>query len=747
MSKVFTGNVFITTSRSAVDKAMNTNLVATLPDLLKVLDESELSRSVIASPSMNSNLLEFELSFNYEAQGIESLRLKMLETNSEFEKQYVNRSIVKENVEEVLKNISNFTTKANTTGLEPTSLRALESVTNKMKFLAAREAAESSTGLYFMFGVGSDISEWAGPYLVSQLQNAELNVTESGNREITLTFVNLNGQFSRNKVTFDDEDTFFAAANKFNFLIANKNVKIFESDVAKNDKYFVTNLKKSAIKIIKSYITKVSNGCESIVFLPSLEKIITKSFQENINDPTIFNERNPGQLILPRSSVTYTRRINIGKIITETLGMSADRASIRNFTVINPNLDVIQSSEELFRPDPFKLYGPPVIYDWQLSMKTSPDGEGEVIPDFFLPLKYVCDAIKVWYPQFSLYFYTESNLKLLQLWKKIGLINSDTKQVYVFGDKTLIQKYLYLADVTSIFDALEDYALDPYFDSEIRLLLARSNYRIKFLEIMSKGQSNSSFGENALKPDEMFYETTELQLQNSYTLKNPVFRHNIENSNVLSLSVKNNGLYTAAYNIAFRVKNLLPFLNFAEKYYADILKGFEFDYADEIKEFTNFVNDKRNKSENKQKYTLWSLLNDASEFNKVDIKLAELLALSLFTKENNGSKPFIEYNSSEEAKNLEIEFLENLNRLAFQVDIKTLPFFKISCLGDIAFKRASLVSMYNSISRFDNLKKPAYYSGSYAIKGYKHFMSAYEMYSEFSLINISYAESLRKSKE
>jgi hypothetical protein len=26
-------------------------------------------------------------------------------------------------------------------------------------------------------------------------------------------------------------------------------------------------------------------------------------------------------------------------------------------------------------------------------------------------------------------------------------------------------------------------------------------------------------------------------------------------------------------------------------------------------------------------------------------------------------------------------------------------------------------------------------------------MSAYEMYSEFSLINISYAESLRKSKE
>lgn len=738
MSKVFTGNVFITTSRSAMDKAMNTKLVATLPDLLRVLDQSETSKSIIASPSMNSNLLEFELSFNYQGQGIESLRLKMIETGSEFEKQYINRSMVKENVDNVLKEIGDVTNMFD--GLEPTSpkLKEIKSTINKMRFLAVKESAENSTGLYFMFGVGGNISEWAGPYLVSQLQNAELFVSESGNREIELTFVNLNGQFSRNKIDFDDNATFGAALNKYTFLLSNKETKIFESDIAKNDKYFISNIKKSAIKVLKSYLKKVSDGCESIILLPNLEKLLIDSLHRAINDKSIFDPKNPGQVDL-RSSVvgSNAKQVFLSKIISDTIGFGADRASIKKSITLNPNVDVIQESVRMSQPKS----------DWQISMKASPNDIGETIPDFFLPLKKIGEAIKANYPDFSLYLYTESNVKLLKLWKKIGLIESDTKQVYVFGDTSLVKKYLYLSDVTSLFDAIEDYATDAFFDPEIRYLLARSNYRVKFLEIMSNGQSNSSFGENALKPDEMFYLTTEAQLQDSFTMKNPVFRHNIENSNVLSLSVKNNGLYTAAYNIAFQTKNLLPFINSAEKYYDDRLKEFEPKYFNMINYFDEFVEKKHGKTNNKEKYSLNSLLNDAKEFDKVDTTVSELLALSLYSKKNNKAKPFVEYNSSVEAQNLELEFLENLNRLAFQVDIKTLPFFKISCLGDIAFKRATLVSMYNSISTFDKLKRPAYYSGSYAIKGYKHFMSAYEMYSEFSLINISYAESLRKSKE
>ena len=809
MSRVFTGNVFITTSKLVIEKMFNHSVISRFPDLLKVLTPEDIDRSIIASPKINTNLLEFDFSFGYTGSKVSSLRLKLLETNKPFEKQYLNRNIVKNTIEAAYSNL-----------IGSIDVSGTQNLTSKF----TKELIEDHNTIYFAFGIGDNVREWSGPFVMNQLLNAELVVTDAGNREIELNFTNLTSFFGRNIIEFGNNESFNTALNRYNFIIPNKTIVFGKSELVKNDNYFATNLKKAILKIIKNYIQDCSNGCEAIVLLPNIETLVERKLKTQFDSPQqIVKEFNIVSARTPVQPPYYVKGIptgirNLGDsfdlvkdIVHSVVGMDVCRSSQRKIweNIIPPNIDVAQEyqsdinvNKSIFVGKTVKVKTPNAYketFDYIISMSISSDENTdatESIPDFYIPLKRIGDKIKdsIFFTKsevnFDLYFSTENDLQILKLWKDIGLINSDQKQVYVFGSKELIESYLYLKNVETVEDAIADYAIDPFLDPELRYKLHSTGYKVKFLNIKSRGQNNSSFGENALQVDPLFYQTTEENIAKAKILKTPIFRHNMDNANVQSVSVKNNALYAGVYNLGMSNKNFPPLINSVNKYYADIYADFELKYPNLIEQFRKYVepepvnknidklrilyeNEIQEEEVDQPELTLDLLLDAAEKYinsqtqtqsttiyapgnepdirklinsNEDPIKLRELLAISVLSRKNGKNKPYVEYSNEQEAAAIETDLFENLNKLAFQVDIKTLPFFKISGISDIAFKKATLISMYNSIIGYENVKRPAYFSGEYRLKCFRHFISASDMYSEFSLIGRDYEQQLNNEK-
>jgi hypothetical protein len=85
MTRLFTGNVFITTSREAIERVFfpKTKL-SSFRDALITLTEEDIANSYIVTNGSNSNLLSFD--FIYSISKGSTLVLRFLETDTLFEK-------------------------------------------------------------------------------------------------------------------------------------------------------------------------------------------------------------------------------------------------------------------------------------------------------------------------------------------------------------------------------------------------------------------------------------------------------------------------------------------------------------------------------------------------------------------------------------------------------------------------------------------------------------------------------------
>jgi hypothetical protein len=90
----------------------------------------------------------------------------------------------------------------------------------------------------------------------------------------------------------------------------------------------------------------------------------------------------------------------------------------------------------------------------------------------------------------------------------------------------------------------------------------------------------------------------------------------------------------------------------------------------------------------------------------------------------------------------EAEILRKMNKAVINVNIKTLPFFNIPLLPG---KKCVLFGKPNLIRGATELRgklesEPAFYTNAYTILGYKHRITSTDAYSEFSLIQDSFAQ-------
>lgn len=181
MSRSFTYNLIVTRSAESINKIFFDEDVPTgsiassrtrritaksIENLGKSLDGRDLSKDVLVSPFNNNELIKFETTFPG-AGNTKFVTLRLIETQRILEKFIIPTDGVSDSISRKFRK----------------RVKNLKEVTgdllNAMKSIRPR--------YYFSFGVGDDVSKWAGPFCVD-LIDANLTITQNGLREIELAF-------------------------------------------------------------------------------------------------------------------------------------------------------------------------------------------------------------------------------------------------------------------------------------------------------------------------------------------------------------------------------------------------------------------------------------------------------------------------------------------------------------------------------------------------------------------------------
>lgn len=369
----------------------------------------------------------------------------------------------------------------------------------------------------------------------------------------------------------------------------------------------------------------------------------------------------------------------------------------------------------------------------------------ETTPDYYLPLakfnKSIGELISKQGYAYDPTFMVENDLRVLSVWKKLGIIADDTKPAYIFGDSNLIQRLIYLSDVRAV-ESLLQTPQGPIHPDDLQKF-GNPEYRSLIYTLFNEMSFNSSFKEDVFEKDELaIFQDPQVKALTQIG-RYPVFRYNVRNPNVLAVSFKNLNAYRAVYEIGFQYKAFLPFINSTSKFYLDSLSGTD------VNDFEGLVDDcfnyflESNLLNSDFKTILQNVLTTfETKFSPRDFTdkfgtpiekndLATFFAAAIFRKLNPPNIPYIDIKDAKELPTLQEELRRGLNRFSNFLNIRTVPFFKIS--GAKAFGYPSLfVGMNNAAGT--NEKKPAFFTGLYQINGFRHVITPKDMYSEFSLI-------------
>ena len=267
MSKVFTGNVFISTSRQAIEKVFfSKNRLSNFNDRIISLEEEDLRRSLLVTPNKNTNLISLDYSFGSTNSDSNFLRLKFVETDSLFEFFYINKTVGSTLLTKLIQE------------LEQNDLREKKTVTGKYNrsnvygnlFNGDSDAVLNDGRIFFAFGVGSDTKEWAGPF-VADLYSAEIDETADGIREITLSYTTTPSYFLSNLINTKASDGLETAINKYKRVLSNKRNIVAKSELELKRGDVELNIHQSVVQLIKRYIGTCTNNSESVILLPDLD--------------------------------------------------------------------------------------------------------------------------------------------------------------------------------------------------------------------------------------------------------------------------------------------------------------------------------------------------------------------------------------------------------------------------------------------------------------------------------------------
>ena len=733
MANVFTGNVLISTSRDAIRKIFfSKSKVSSFTEAIGLLDEVELENSFIVTPRMNTNLLELDYRNNPTDGRV--IILKFLETDKLFEMFFLGKSATSILLNQIL---SAF--KQNTeSGQE--FVDNLVSDQNSPVYKNYENA-------YIAFGVGDDLRNWAGP-MVFTLNQATLNTTADGIKEIELVFNLGDGFLNSNRIELTRSDSARGALNRFSKIARSKDIKL-ESSVSLPLSEVDGSYEYIFYTLIKKYINLISNNNpNAIIVIPYLNKLARKVISESF-DSAYLDYSNLGS---PREKL----QIASIKAFFKIFGIEVkEDISSSGYKILDGRGYVnADARAELSLPD--QDYDP--ILKFTLSTgKRNNISIYQNLPDPFIPLQNVIDGLAEIIPE-SVYRYEfteENNLKLLSLWAEYEFIDDDFESAFLFAPKAYVNSVLYLtavkdlAGTLSVEDGFRYHFTDYYLDWE---------YRKKFFEEFIARPANSSFGEDSLRPDELAIQESDLEeLEYLQKIGNvPIFRYNVNNPNVLGVTVNYNGAYMSLFNLGIRKGVIQPFINASrQSAFKQILEIIPDKVITKIR---NLIKADSVEGDGEiYKYVLKLIKENSRDLSDSNVLLnlnkekisgtltVDVLALFITALINYNSiayKPYIE-TSEVNAIPTQKELFNELNRTVVNVSIKSVPFFGIEIIGN----QCILLAATNSLIGQRSAKNIAPFASNYVIDGVRHVISTSEMYSEFFLRRGMNGDSMSNSED
>jgi hypothetical protein len=766
MSKIFTGNVFISTSRQAIEKVFfSKNRLSNFNDRIISLSEEELKRSLLVTPNKNSNLISLDYSFGAPgAPDSNLLKLKFVETDSLFEFFYINKSVGSTLLTKLIQE------------LEQNDLREKKTVTGKYNrsnvygnlLTADADVVLNDGRIFFAFGIGNNTKEWAGPF-VAELYSSELAESADGIREITLNYTTTSPYFLSNLINTRTSDGLETAINKYKRVLSNRRNITAKAEVEAKRGDIELNMHSIVIQLIKKYISVCTNNSESIVLLPNIDYAYFRSKGEV---GYLANKVKREKLAVSRTFETglgkEAKDADFKKSLTNVVAKELEMAFQEFFNKLTISVEnKVSTTTKLnvpLLPEFSQEYPDPTDNKnliLSISSKLETKSEEDRLVDFFHPLYTISEFFTQTYPSLTgiqsatdIEYYEECDIRILKLWKSYGFITNDTRPVIVFGSNKIIQHLLYLAGVLDIGSLFEETNNVEAIHPEDETLYYNKGYRYEYFSEFIKNQTNSSFGENTLTTDGL--ELKEFDPEFLRFAGIPVFRFNISNSNVLGLSVDYQKAYTSVYNLALRQKSLLPLINTSLDYIREKIEE-DLSVNKDTKTILNIMKTEAEISifsngrmpnaytdllalvgkwyrSNLNYYGPGSVRGEKLK-NFTEETLIQYLALVLTSNFKLGdslAKPFLEINGSSDAY-LQNVILKQLESVALQVRVKTLPFFKLSSMGSLNGKRVLLLGASNTIIGSGNKKRLMPYSGLYVISEFRHVVSSEDIYSEFTL--------------
>lgn len=712
MSKVFTTNIFLTSSRKVIDKIFSSRTLSTnFSSLSKNLTPSENKISVICSPSKNNNLIEMSYEFGTNEGNNGLLSLTFLESDSLFEKVYI------------LSRPEDYQLSLNVSGQN-------------------QEPRRDVPYVYITFGIGNDLNDWAGPFQM-QLQNANYEIDRSGNRIITLKYLPVLGPIIRNLIhkrynryDYDKIDTGSDQVHKY---IITKSTTTSTS-ILNNQKKF----NKLYRSLITSYLKAITNDMEILVLLPDMNDSVTK-FKTLIKQKKF-------------------------KEFFASIGLSSEpvRNEIARSILAIPE---IMHDIKKIPPEIASLYTV-YISNAKGLLPKNPNENDQSLYDSYLPLREIGERLTELFTEdpantntkgFELRFSVEHNVKLINLLYKHKFITTDTKNVFIWGDSRLIDSLIYLKDIIT-YDQITNVDLKGVkLTDEDTLKFVNLKYRKEFVEKMfPKASMSSSFNEKVDIGVSVENEEDSLSVDLRTGSLIPIFRHGIVNPNVIALNMeKNLDLITIYNGQGFKDEERVAYVNnkkqidSAKELSADILKLNFGQITDRLQKLYKDDKDTFDKSNITSDVTskISSYLDTESFIEDTGVtvdyinkklkskgqplnkeKISQATAKATLVKLQNGLNDninsYIKIKSAQQAEILEKSIFDRLKESVILIGLKTLPFFDIVQLGRLCY----LLAGDNNLIGTRKVDYSSFLNGRYRVLSFKHYISRSETYSEFTII-------------
>lgn len=747
MSTNITPHLFITTSYDLINR-MYYGINKSFSSLLDNLTEEELKSTILVSQKYNNNLIRFEHSFGYEGNNVSQMEIELLDVDG--------------GLNSILSNLSFYpliyrklynSAKINA---DKTSTKDLESL------FSASALTQAQLDFYFAYGISDNMSEWAGPYH-SVLSNVEQIFTSEGIRSIKITFSTTPSSFFLNYLAEKEKSSLSKKVDRFsNLYLHGEGPEVSESRIIDLDE--IDNPHSFLINIVSSYLKRVVNSNNVLVFLPSISKIIEANIKE-VNDSLIKNDitfANPLAWEI-RKKGNSIKSTNIRKVL-RTLGFSISNYFGGFEKYVLPVYEQrVESSFGLSENEEF-LTSVNIKSNLLLSREYLKENY-TMYTDYFIPLKKIENGYYELDPTTpkKFIYYEENDIRILNILHKFGIIPEKNKSVHIFGEENLIDFLLYL-DTKIITEINKD------VDDVINLVNEKNNitniadtsdiekfgtsYRKEFFNTFYKNAISNTYYRNVeanedelrfigIDPNKNIAETT------------PVFRCNLPNGNVTGFKsdIDVNGMFAYMNGIRLRTdselstsveaiaKELLR-RSISKEYYNEVISYISTFISDRNKIkgvpwadiYTVLLNNLETKfNPNELDKSLWRLPSsnhnvDAQKVAKIVVKL-----LYLDAKYNNGQSVVISDDNGSKASYIHNKILNYMYGYISNINIRTVPMFN---LGSLAIRRLHTLFLMgrNKVAGSTNLSPDLLgYSGRYFIFGFKHTITNNEMYSEFEL--------------